>query len=173
MKGKNLNIFVRFGGLDLKNQEGYSNKPKTFHAPPAPRGFYAFPQVAQEYFLIGSMDVFQPGTIPKRKSLPSEKYEEWSKRYDAAIRKMKKVFIKNEGFIWHHLEEHTPNSEIFDRHGSWVKTSVKAWQKAFSKMSLNNRYGEDFFKVESINQSKGITGFYSKDHCEVFFDEKV
>ena len=40
-------------------------------------------------------------------------------------------------------------------------------------MSLNHRYGEDSFSVKDINKSKGITGYYSKDHCEVFFDEKV
>ena len=171
MKGKNLNIFVRFGGLDLKNQDGYTTTQKTFHSPPAPRGFYAFPQVAQEYFLISSMDVYQPGTTPKSKE--EESYENYSKRYENSRRKMKKVFVKKTGFIWHHLEKYTTHSEIVDRHGSWVKTSIMAWQKAFSKMSLTHRYGEDFFKVQSINQSKGITGFYSKDHCEVFFDEKV
>ena len=171
MKGKNLNIFVRFGGLDLKNQDGFSTIPKTYHSPPAPRGFYAFPQVAQEYFLIGSMDTFQPGTTPKYKEIDS--YDEWSKKYKNARRKMKKVFYKSEGSIWHHLSKYTPHSEIIDTHGSWVKTSIRAWKKAFSKASLKHRYGEDFFKVGSINQAKGIMGSYSKDHCEVFFDEKV
>jgi hypothetical protein len=56
VKGKNLNIFVRFGGLNLKKQEGYSNSPSSFHQPPASRGFYAMPKVAQEFFLIGSLD---------------------------------------------------------------------------------------------------------------------
>ena len=41
-------------------------------------------------------------------------------------------------------------------------------------MSLIMRYGEDdSFKINNINSARGLTGYYSKDHCEVFFDEKI
>jgi hypothetical protein len=44
-------------------------------------------------------------------------------------------------------------------------------------MSIKLRYGESKqgfdFSVKSINEARGIMGVYSKDHCEVFFDEKV
>ena len=69
------------------------------------------------------------------------------------------------------------HNEIIDSHGSWVKTSIDTWQKAFSKSSLSDRYGKGFGDEtrgeESINKTKGISGWYSKDHYEVFFDEKV
>jgi hypothetical protein len=174
-KGKDLNIFVRFGGLDLKNQDGYSKDPKTFHAPPAPRGFYAMPKVAQELFLIGSIDSFQPGVVPKWKDEydNEEGFEKWEKRRKKSISAIRKEFRKSDGNIWHHLGDYVDLNEIIDSHGSWVKTDINTWKKAFSKMSLKHRYGEDMFAISDINKSRGITGYYSKDHCEVFFDEKV
>jgi hypothetical protein len=180
MKGKNLTTFVRFGGLDLKNQKGFENESANYHAPPATKGFYAMPKVAQEFWLVGSLDKYQPGVLPKRPTGQSTNeeftiFEEKKKKAYSAIRK---EFSKTKGNIWHHLEEWTEQPEILSRKGSWVKTSIKVWQKAFSKMSLECRYGHEVsdmssISAKSINQTKGILGFYSKDHCEVFFDEKV
>ena len=170
-KGKDLNIFVRFGGLNLKKQKGFSNDPKTFHSPPSNRGFYAMPKVAQELFLIGSMDVYQPGVVPIWKD--KYDYDEFEKRRKISLSSIRKEFVKTSGNIWHHLQDYVSNNEILDSNGSWIKTDINVWKKAFSKMSLNHRYGEDSFSVKDINKSKGIMGYYSKDHCEVFFDEKV
>lgn len=206
-KGKDLSIFVRFGGLDLKTQKGYSSKEdnKTFHAPPAPRGFYAMPKVLQEFFLIGSLDKTQPHVFPKAPEYPEHKEikgelskedeEKWKKERDAfdwekhnknvgkRYTEIRKEFKKTEGTIWHHLVDQVPNNEVLGRKGSWVKTSIKTWQKAFNKESLKNRYGENWDRNDkgefagrgetSINKARGITGFYSKDQYEVFFDEKV
>ena len=180
MKLKKLNIFVRFGGLNLKTQKGF-NKSDSYHSPPASKGFFAFPLLAQEFFLIGSMDVFQPGIIPKWKSIPGKTYEDidyelFEKKRKKAVSAMRKQFVKNEGNIWHHLVNYTDRSEIIEENGSWCKTSIKAWQRAFMKMSLKHRYhiGDKWSEpVKSINETKGLLGWYSKDHCEVFFDEKV
>jgi hypothetical protein len=173
MKGKDLNKFVRFGGLDLKNQKGFGKYG--FHAPPAARGFYAMPYVAQEFFLISSMDIYQPGTMPKEPiwaDVTEEDWEKYDKRRKHARSAMRKSFYKKTGFVWHHLDKYTPNNEIIARHNSWIKTSMDAWRKAFAKMSLAQRYGEYDWSKKSVNQSK-LFGSYSKDHCEVFFDEKV
>lgn len=174
-KGKDLNLFVRFGGLNLKTQKGYSSDPKGFHSPPTTRGFYAMPKVAQEFFLIGSMDVYQPGVVPKWKEEYNKEggYEKWEKRRRKSLSGIRKEFRKTDGNIWHHLIDFVDKNEIIDSNGSWIKTDINIWKKAFSKMSLKYRYGEDFFALKDINKSKGITGFFSKDHCEVFFDEKV
>jgi len=191
-KGKDLSIFVRFGGLDLKNQEGYG-KSTTFHSPPTSRGFYAFPKVAQELFLVGSIDKFQPSTMPKglrdhpSDDAPKEEMEKWEKERDAfdfddhykrkkkILSSIRKEFRKTDGYIWSHLEEEVRPSEVVDRHGSWVKTSIREWQRAFNKMSVRNRMPKGLMGLETknINSARGITGYYSKDHCEVFFDEKV
>ena len=193
MKGKDLNIFVRFGGVNLKKQKGYKPDPATYHSPPAPRGFYAMPKVAQEFFLISSMQVYQPNTVPKfpkkeicgedENGIPicaeasSEQWDEYHKRTKKAISSMRKEFIKMDGNIWHHLSDHVKPNEVIDRHGTWIKTDIKSWQKAFSKRSLKYRYGErdDFGGITSINEParSGLFGVYSRDEFEVFFDEKV
>lgn len=186
MKGKDLHTFVRFGGLDLKNQKGYSSDSNDqtgicFHAPPAARGFYAMPKAAQEYFLLGAMREYQPGKLPNYpdvdyKDPNFDKLEaEYEKRCKRAMSAMRKEFIKNSGCLWHHLDEYVKPNEVLDRHGSWVKTTIADWKKAFNKMSLDCRYGtgREELKVNSINSSRGIMGLFSKDHCEVFIDEKV
>ena len=188
MKGKNLNIFVRFGGVNLKKQKGYTTEQKTFHSPPASRGFYAMPKVAQEFFLISSMGRYQPSAVPKevgydenRSVEESEKlWDNYHKRRKKAISSMRKEFTKIKGEIWHHLIEHVKPNEIVDRHGSWVKTDIAVWKKAFSKASLNYRYGQSRnggwdLSTNSINETgrAGLFGYYSRDEFEVFFDEKV
>jgi hypothetical protein len=65
LKDKDIFTFVRFGGLDLKNQKGFSKNPETYHQPPASRGVYAMPKIAQEFFLISGMSSYQPNTVPK------------------------------------------------------------------------------------------------------------
>jgi len=169
LKGKDIFTFVRFGGLDLKNQKGFSQNPETYHQPPATRGFYAMPKIAQEFFLIGSLDSTQPGTFAKKTEDPNYQKNK--------LRQIRKEFRKTDGEIWHHLEEYTDIKDVLQRHGSWVKTDIKTWAKAFSKMSTIMRYGRAKYDLDyGINQhgdGKGVVGWYSKDHCEVFFDEKV
>lgn len=180
-KGKDLSVFVRFGGANLKPQKGYGND--TFHSPPAPRGIYAMPKVVQVFFLVGSIGKFQPGTMPKEKSRDEiekmtheEAHEYWSAQepFMKRIRMFRKEFRKTDGNIWHHLGQFVPRNEVIAEHGSWVKTSIKTWQKAFSKHSIQNRYGEDgIVRRTSIDQARGINGYYNEDHFEVFFDEKI
>jgi hypothetical protein len=188
MKGKNLNIFVRFGGLDLKKQNGYTSEQKTFHSPPASRGFYAMPKVAQEFFLISSIEKTQPSAFPKpveydenRSDAESEKlYDSYYKRRKVSLRVSRKEFTKLSGYIWHHLGDYIKTNEVVDRHGSWVKTDIASWERAFSRISLKYRYGDSgtfggTMSITSINETlrSGLFGFYSRDEFEVFFDEKV
>ena len=165
LKGKDIFTFVRFGGLDLKNQKGFSQDPETYHQPPASRGFYAMPKIAQELFLVGSLDSTQPGVFAK-----DDKGVENYRR--DKLRQIRKEFKKTEGEIWHHLEEYTNHKDVLQRHGSWIKTDIKVWAKAFSKMSTIMKWGRSQSLGGEI-YPRGITGIYSKDHCEVFFDEKV
>jgi hypothetical protein len=174
-KNKDLKVFVRFGGVNLKTQKGYQFNPTTFHKPPTRRGFYAMPKIVQEYFLLGSINEFQPGTIAKIKD--NEDYFDWDKKRRKSMSLRRKEFKKVKGFIWHHLSDYCDMNEIITIHGSWVKTTIHHWEIAFKRMSIKLRYGESKqgfdFSIKSINEARGIMGFYSKDHCEVFFDEKV
>lgn len=165
LKGKDIYTFVRFGGLDLKKQKGYSKTPETYHQPPASRVFYAMPKIAQELFLVGSLSSTQPGVFSKD-SQNIENY--WRDK----LRQIRKEFKKTDGEIWHHLEEYTDHKDVLQRHGSWIKTDIKVWAKAFSKMSTIMKWGRNKDLGGEI-YPRGITGMYSKDHCEVFFDEKV
>lgn len=162
INGKNPFVFVRFGGLDLKRQDGFGQD--SFHAPPTTRGVYAMPKIAQELFLVGSIDKTQPGIFPKELVDRKPYY-----------RRIRKEFTKTSGTIWHHLEEHVNKKEIISQHNSWVKTNIKTWAEAFSKMSVIFRYGRYKYdgKVQEQYIMSKITGVFSKDFCEVFFDEKI
>jgi hypothetical protein len=139
------------------------------------------PKVAQERFLIGSIDKYQPGIMPKIKTRDKFKsddeyftyLDDFEKNRKTALRKLRKEFTKTDGNIWHHLGDFIKRSEVIDSHGAWVKTTIDVWKRAFSKSSLNDRYGKGEFAESSINKTKGVSGYYSKDHYEVFFDEKV
>lgn len=234
-KGKDLTVFVRFGGLNLKTQKGYGEL--SYHAPPAPRGIYAFPKVAQELFLIGSLASYQPGVMPKYPKPPQDpredeitlepiapalvsdaeikRYEEkllefqrkeksfdWTghwKREEAALRKIRREFVKSQGHIWHHLDQFCKEGAVVMRRQSWVKTSMLDWRRAFSRASIADRYGVMYYwddelkrhvraikcengleeitgikKAKNINQSRKFVGSYSDcDDYEVFFDEKI
>lgn len=154
--------FVRFGGVNLKTQKGYRNRDLTYHTPPARRGFYAFPKTAQELFLIGSLGETQQGSLPKDESNLEEKE---IKSYWRLIRR---EFVKTKGNLWHHLEEFCCEKDIIATHGSWVKTSIAVWKKAFSKMKMKLR-----FNSCSPSREKCILHYYGKDSFEVFIDEKV
>lgn len=196
LKGKDLTVFVRFGGVHPKKQKGFG--ADTYHSPPSSRGFYAMPLIGQEFFLLGSMDTYQPGTMPKPlkgklvgtwedgdpkydwSHLTSEDWNNHNKRRKKALSVKRKQFLRLRGNIWHHLGDYVERNEVIATHGAWVKTSMAAWRDAFVKMSLTQRYGEKRnsgwdLSTNSINEPlrSGITGMYSKDHLEVFFDEKV
>jgi hypothetical protein len=169
---KKLNTFVRFGGLDIKVQKGHRREEESgYHSPPSTRGFYAMPKVAQEFFLISSLEKTQPGIFPK-KPKEGETWEEYRRREKKLLRNIRKEFVRKDGYVWHHLGEYVPVKEVVSRHGSWVRTSITAWKKAFMKSSMKCRYDSG---GNSINGScrAGLFGIFSKDHLEVFFDEKV
>jgi hypothetical protein len=176
MSKKDLTYFVRFGGLNALRQDGFGEP--WFHSPPAPRGFYAMPLIAQEHWLLGALPSTQPDHFPK--GLDDLVLEEYKSVEKKVHRKIRKEFRKTSGYIWHHLDDYVDNCDVVERCNSWVKTSLRTWQKAFTKCSINNRYGIPFDKqkrgaddIRSINAAKGVAGNFAKEHFEVFFDEKV
>jgi hypothetical protein len=150
---KDNDTFVRYGGLSLVKQKGYSRVAKTYHSPPAKKGIYAFPIKAIDFFLCSHRKKFE---LQRRE-------------------------FKHKGNIWHHLGFRCKPNEILAMHGSWVMTEFKVWEKAFSKESLNLRYGEKKkdsgwdLSTNNINQPlrSGIRGIYSADHLEIFISEKI
>jgi len=76
-KGKDLTVFVRFGGTSLKRQRGYSLWPESECAPPARRGIYAAPKVAFKRWLIGGIAETQPSIVPKAVPFSGSTYDTW------------------------------------------------------------------------------------------------
>jgi len=188
MKKKDLTYFVRFGALSLNKQKGFGET--AFHSPPAPRGFYAFPYTVQSLFLVAGLERTQPHQFPVKKlreyneHWSEEEEQKWFEERDAidwdsyysrggkVMRNIRREFKKKEGNIWHHLGDYVDNAEVLARHNAWVKTPIKAWQKAFKKCTLDMRYGRGESSVKSINESPKTCGDNFKDKFEVFFDEK-
>lgn len=172
--GKDINnTFVRYGKLHLVKQEGYGED--TFHAPPAPKGFYAMPIKFQEMFIVGSVMDSQPKifNVPKRFFEDVIDFEECEKDRKKRMRdNYHKFVVDDTGEIWHHLD--VKRSLILDEHGTWFKTTVANWKKALRKENIKLRSESlKFFKDNNINNVKKYGGFFSKDHFEVFFDTKV
>ncbi|HMT02321.1 MAG TPA: hypothetical protein PKD00_03290 [Burkholderiales bacterium] len=165
-KNKDLTTFIRYGGLNLKKQKGYGKS--NYHSPPTSKGIYAFPLCAFEYFLIGAIDKYQSEIFPKEKK-PNRYDEERENKINKIVSLIRKSFKKKDGYVWHHLEEYCKHKDIIDTHNSWVKTDMETWRKAIVKASLIQRY---YYDNKSVNNSK-LFGYYSKDHFEVYFDEKV
>lgn len=181
--------FVRFGKMGMVKQKGYGKD--TFHAPPAAGGFYAFPYRFQELFLVGSLDKLQPGQLGMPKSDKFKDPETGEVDWDAYDKKRKERYsaIRHEFTIdhttefWHHLP--VPNSEVSARHGSWVKTNFRAWEKAVKKESVKLRAeslgifdekssaGKKMHRPGGINSVGKRTGLFSKNNFEVFFDTKI
>lgn len=185
LKDKDIYVFVRFGGLNLKKQKGYSSilppakglDMMRMHLPPAPRGIYAMPKIAQELFLVGSLDSFQPSVLPKERSYEwlsgEEQQEAWRKEEErrwVARSLARKEFRKAKGTIWHHLGDCCKHNTILAQHGAWVKTEVSIWAKAFRKSSVIERARSIAEGDHWKNKPFGCAGH---DYLEVFFDEKV
>ena len=179
------NTFVRYGRLHLTRQEGFGSD--TFHAPPAPLGFYAMPIRFQELFLVGSIEKTQPKQmgLPKKPDYGEEGFNEfdWEKWNITRRKRLKKIIhkftMKNEHLIWHHLD--AKQNVILDTYGCWVKTTVRDWKISLAKESVKLR-AETLCTGWTVPESKGgkglaevrpKTGIYSKDHFEVFVDSKV
>ena len=177
------NTFIRYGKIHLTKQEGYGED--TYHAPPAPIGFYAMPIRFQEMFLVSSISKTQPKIISIPKKLnPDYRVEgedfDWEKHSEVLKKRWKKIIhkftVKNENEIWHHLD--VKQHVILDKHNDWVKTTIRDWKIALVKESLRLRvesmkpmFGGDY--KMSLAEVRPKTGWYSKDHFEVFFDSKV
>lgn len=173
MKGKDVyRTFVRYGKLAPVKQKGFGKD--TFHSPPTSYGFYAMPIRFQEMFLVGSLSWSQPKLFPKIDNFKIDNDEyDWDKYNKQAKRAYKEHFHKfkvpTDCELWHHLD--VPPNEILQMQGSWVKTSYSAWLKALKKESVKLRAESGGKK--GINSTPKRSGYYSKDHFEVFFDYKI
>lgn len=174
------NTFIRYGRLHLTKQKGFGRD--TFHSPPAPIGFYAMPIRFQELFLVGSIESTQSKNmgLPKKPEYGTEEFSnfDWEKYHDIRRKRLKKIIhkftMKNEHLIWHHLD--SKQNVILDSYGSWIKTTVRDWKISLAKESVKLRaesLGDKLFGFNKLAEIRPKTGWFSKDHFEVFIDSKV
>jgi len=86
-------------------------------------------------------------------------------------------FRKVHGTVWSHLGETVRRREIIDTHGTWVKTTMREWRRAFAKASLRARLRDEVaaksLHVKGVNVASGIGQDYLGVGAQVFFDEDV
>lgn len=54
----------------------------------------------------------------------------------------------------------------------WIKTSLYDWRIIMMRVSINSRMPQEDGE-KSFNERNGIAGWYSNDHLEVFFEDKI
>lgn len=145
--------FLRWGGLSPVIQRGYDKAMPTFHAPPAKKGFYAFPLGLVEPFLLS-------GTDPAR---PNNHKKEGCRHF------------RHTGEIWHHLANAAGLKNARLQRGTWLLTSIQAYEEALRKeIHLLRSKGHirigtqpECQKNFCVSTSRGST----RDHLEVFIEK--
>jgi hypothetical protein len=161
-------IFVRFGSLKCVSSTQKLAEER-FHSPPAKSGFYAMPKQFQEFFLIGSLKTTQPQVFKK-----GNKEEAENEYYDKLSLIRKEFTLKNDDLIWSHFVELVKPNEALDRNKYWVLTTVETYAKLLTKCSLTDRINSSkHVDTGNINSVKKGSGFFSKDHYEVFIIKDI
>ena len=157
-KGKPI-TFVRFGGLSSTSQKKFYKKD-TFHSPPAKKGIFAFIWPYVEDFLW----------VWKVKYIPNETEAEWKKRKNEYMKKNTKKF-QYSGMIWTHFGDVITGGI---HKGTWVKIHTNELNDILKK--IKHRDTKEVMKYvgkEPIQDpyKRGLGGFMSKDHLEVFIEK--
>jgi hypothetical protein len=86
--------------------------------------------------------------------------------------------IKYKGDIWHHLENYVEEKDVIMKSGSWIKTNMKTYEKAYKKFDATERFNSLIeWKGNRLitTNFKGIpcraTSCYDKDTYEVFIEK--
>ena len=158
---------VRFGGLSAVDYKEIYGK-ESFHAPPTRYGIYAF--------LFPYIDSFLwAWKLPERKEELSE--AEDKKRFKRYARLLRSEF-EYDGLIWCHFTDIAKGGK---RSGSWVEVSTLDFKTLFRKTmckDIQQLHG-NFPSSQAPNiadiknaYKRGLGGFMSVDHLEVFIDKK-
>lgn len=161
----NLMEFIRFGGLSKTNQRKVNKKHRTeeggyFHQAPVNKGIYAF--------IFPYIDDFLWSW--KTKISRDLSVNEYQKAYKKEYRRLRKKF-NYEGELWCHFTREIKGGL---RVGSWVKTHTRDLKKVLKKVKHRDMMvlSKDYFFLDRKDPYKrGLGGFMSKDHLEVFIEK--
>jgi len=93
--------------------------------------------------------------------------------------KQPKIF-KYDGYIWHHHLQYVDKIDIIETQGSWVKTTMKVYEKAFTQADATDRFNsvmscEGSQKKLLMQHFKGVPSRHKNcfvsDHYEVFIEK--
>ena len=145
VQGKRV-TFIRYGGLSAVRQKGFGKD--SYHAPPTRKGFYAFVWPYIETFLLSGYTENQ-NKVRKQNSEEGIWKLHHPRKFDYT------------GMLWHHLD----TKFAIRAKGSWVLTSYDDYCEALDT---------ELHKLKKASLDKGViirsgnTGYFSKDHLEVF-----
>ena len=80
------------------------------------------------------------------------------------------------GDLWHHLDNDLKPQDIIDKKGCWVKTSYQVYVQQLKRYIYTEKFDTylEFKKSKDISGNPhGMRNFYSKEHFEVFINNKI
>lgn len=170
--------FVRFGGLSKVDQTKYGIS-QNFHKAPANKGVFAFIWPYIESFLFAwKMKTLTPP--PEAKNWSTEQWKEYNKLERKQFNKFYKDNMKKftyEGWIWVHFIDISPKY-IRRREGTWVEIHTSNFDEVLKKAKhkdMKSMAGDEYMGNLDIRDpyKKGLGGFMSRDHLEVFIEDKI
>lgn len=154
---KEILTFLRWGGLSPVIQKGFKPEMPTYHAPPAKRGLYAFPEGCVERFLLSGNNRQHKDEAPRK--------------------------FTHFGPLWHHLHRPETLRAAIQERGSWILSNMEDYQKALRK-ELHELKSKSFKRIgmnphggcggpEATNKNFQVSTLqgWSLDHLEVFIEK--
>ena len=152
--------FVRFGGLSPVNHKEFY-KQDSFHSPPKKKGIYAFIFPYIEDFLW---------------AWKVKGNDEWKSNKKKYHKNNRRQFTHN-GEIWcHFIDEARTLGCALDYKKEWVKVHTRDLKDLLKKIKQIDRIQlKDEYSIgthENIHDpyKRGLGGFMSKDHLEIFIE---
>ena len=158
--------FVRIGGLSKKNYNKIYGDDRfhAFHRPPVKKGIFAFIWPYIEDFLW-------VWAIPTKEG---DTEGEWKKRSNKIRRENMRKF-EYSGELWCHFKEYAHGVTK----GAWVKVHTDELREILKKVkhedmkSLMKTFRSETGYAKSIKDpyKRGLGGYMSRDHLEVFIEK--
>jgi len=161
--------FIRFGGLSKVNYKK-AVKHDTYHSPPMKKGIYAFifPYIEDFLWVWKLQNVY---VKDKMKKIENTKYENFSSMYRIEYKRLRKKFKYN-GMIWTHFVDESLKQGIGIQYKkNWVQVHTDDLEMLLKKDKhiVNRESDDNFLMIDPYK--RGLGGYYSRDHLEVFIEK--
>lgn len=169
--------FVRFGGLSKVNHKKLRRTVNedmySYHYPPVNKGIYAFIYPYIENFLwVWKLNFSNFEKQIEKENISVEEHEKKRiKFYKSEYRRLRKKF-KYTGMIWTHFNEIARKYNIgIEYTDTWVKIHTNDLEFLL-KMDKHETIKEtETSRIIVDPYKRGLGGYYSRDHLEVFIEK--